>query len=132
VVAVDTNVVVRLVVADHAAQAARAAAIFRSGRVFIAKSVLLETEWVLRYSYKLATGKILAAFRGVLGLNNVAVEDPTAVATALRLLDQGFDFADALHLASSAQAERFATFDASLVKRSKRTDFDVVLAAIKP
>ena len=42
-VAVDTNVVVRLVTQDHPAQAARAAAIFRSGPVHIAKTVLLET-----------------------------------------------------------------------------------------
>ena len=54
-VAVDTNVLVRLLVADHAAQATRAAAVFRAGRVFIPKSVLLETEWVLRYSYNLGT-----------------------------------------------------------------------------
>ncbi len=55
-VAVDTNVLVRLVTNDHPAQAARAAAVFRAGPVFISKSVLLEAEWVLRYSYDLATG----------------------------------------------------------------------------
>ena len=30
------------------------------------------------------------------------------------------NFADALHIASSAHAERFVTFDAKLVKRAKR------------
>ena len=42
------------------------------------------------------------------------------ITTALRLLEQGLDFADALHIASSAQAERFVTFDAKLVKRARR------------
>lgn len=119
-VAVDTNVVVRLVVADNAAQTARAAAVFRSGPAFIAKSVLLETEWVLRYSYKLGAEAIVRSLRAVLGLENVSVEDPLAIAAALRLLEQGLDFADALHIASSAQAKRFVTFDARLVKRAKR------------
>ena len=128
-VAVDTNVLVRLLVADHAAQAARAATVFRSGRVFIAKSVLLETEWVLRYSYRLGAGAIVRALRSVLGLESVTVEDPTTIADALRMLEQGLDFADALHLASSAQADRFATFDAKLIARARRaTELKVVLA----
>jgi predicted nucleic-acid-binding protein len=129
VLAVDTNVVVRLLVADHAAQTARAAALFRSGRVFIGKSVLLETEWVLRYSYKLGAAAILRGLRSVIGLESVIVEDPTTIADALRMLEQGLDFADALHLASSAQAERFATFDAKLITRARRaTELTVVLA----
>ena len=119
-VAVDTNVLVRLVIADHAAQAARAAAVFRSGPVFIAKSVLLEAEWVLRYSYEIGTEPILRSLRAVLGLENVSVEDPNAAIAALSLFERGLDFADALHIASSAQAERFVTFDAKLVKRARR------------
>jgi predicted nucleic-acid-binding protein len=120
VVAVDTNVLIRLVTNDHAAQAARAAVAFRSGPIFICKSVLLEAEWVLRYSYDLDTAAILRALRAVLGLANVSVEDPAAAVTALRLCEKGLAFADALHLASSAQATRFVTFDARLVKRAAR------------
>lgn len=118
-VAVDTSVVVRLLTQDHPAQAARAVEIFRSGRVFIPKSVLLETEWVLRYSYELGNDAILRALRGVMGLPNVSVEDPTSAVTAMTLFEQGLDFADALHLASSSPADRFVTFDARLAKRAK-------------
>ena len=119
-VAVDTNVVVRLLTQDHPAQAARAVKIFRSSPVFIPKSVLLETEWVLRYSFELGSDAILRALRGVLGLPNVSVEDPAAVAMAITLFEQGLDFADALHVASSTPANRFVTFDARLAKRSKK------------
>jgi predicted nucleic-acid-binding protein len=118
VVAVDTDVLVRLVTNDHPAQAARAAAVFRSGPVFVPKSVLLEAEWVLRYSYALGSEAILRALRGVLGLPNVTAEDSRSVVLALRLFESGLDFADALHVASSAGAERFVTFDARLVKRT--------------
>jgi predicted nucleic-acid-binding protein len=92
----------------------------RSGPVFVAKSVLLETEWVLRYTYALDTKAILRALRGVLGLANVSVEDPAATVAALSLCEQGLELADALHVASSAQADRFVTFDARLVKRAAR------------
>jgi predicted nucleic-acid-binding protein len=129
VVAVDTNVLVRLVTNANAAQAARAAAIFRAGPVFIPKSVLLEAEWVLRFSYELRTAAILRALRAVLGLENVAVEDPVTVVAALRLFESGLEFADALHVVSSSKAERFVTFDSRLVKRARSvTTVPVALA----
>ena len=118
-VAVDTNVVVRLVTNDDAAQAAAAQALFRAGPVFVAKSVLLETAWVLRYSYRLSAAVIVNALRALLGLPNVGVEDPTAIVAALAMVERGLDFADALHLASSTSSDRFATFDLGLVKRSR-------------
>ncbi len=48
--AVDTNIVVRLLTGDDARQAAQAAALFRSEDIWLSKSVILETEWVLRSS----------------------------------------------------------------------------------
>ena len=104
-VAVDTDVVVRLVTRDHPAQAARAAAIFRSGPVHIAKTVLLETAWVLGYAYDFDDGAIANVLRGVAGLPNVELEDARAVADALAALERGLDFADAPHLASSGGAK---------------------------
>jgi predicted nucleic-acid-binding protein len=118
VVAVDTDVVVRLVTQDHPTQAARSAAIFRSGPVHIAKTVLLETAWVLGYAYDLDDVAIARVLRGVAGLPNVELEDAGAVADALAALERGLDFADALHLASSGGATRFVTFDRRLVRRA--------------
>jgi len=119
VVAVDTNVVVRLLVNDHAAQAARAIALFRKQAIFVSKSVLLETEWVLRYSYDVPTASISKAFLALMGLPNVTMEDAPTIHQAIGMLGNGIDFADALHLASSTSAERFATFDAKLAKRAR-------------
>lgn len=118
-VAVDTNVVVRLLVNDHAAQAARAIALFRKQAIFVSKSVLLETEWVLRYSYDVPTASISKAFLALMGLPNVTMEDAPTIHRAIGMLGNGIDFADALHLASSTSAERFATFDAKLAKRAR-------------
>ena len=117
-VAIDTNVLVRLLTGDDAAQTRYAVALFETERIFIAKTVLLETEWVLRYSYELKPAVILSALRKTVGLAQVTVEDVPAVEQAFTLYDAGMDFADALHLASSRAAEIFATFDVRVKKRA--------------
>jgi predicted nucleic-acid-binding protein len=119
-IAIDTNVLVRLLTGDDPAQTKLAAALFESGDILIPKTVLLETEWVLRYSYELTPDVVLSAFRKILGLAQVKVEDAPAVVAALASYEDGMDFADALHLASATKAEAFATFDARLKKRAGR------------
>ncbi len=123
-IGIDTNVLVRLLTRDDAAQAKRAAALFERNPIFISKTVLLESEWVLRFSYQLDRPIILEAFRKVAGLPRVTLEDGPAVAEALRSYEQGMDFADSLHLASSRDAEAFATFDEPLKKRGARAASD--------
>ncbi|MFN0299154.1 MAG: type II toxin-antitoxin system VapC family toxin, partial [Burkholderiales bacterium] len=81
--------------------------------------VILETEWVLRFSYDLSRESIAEAIRRVLGLSNVTVDNASALMHALQMFDEGMDFADALHLAKSLKADRFGTFDAKLVKRAR-------------
>ena len=119
-IAVDTNVVVRLLTRDDAAQFARAAALFASDEIWIAKTVLLETEWVLRSLYHYKPAQVEAAVRGLVGLPNVSVEDGAAIARAFQLLSAGLDLADALHVACPGEAESFATFDDQVVKHAKR------------
>ncbi len=116
--AVDTNVIVRIVTNDDPEQAQRAVALFERERIFIAKTVLLEVEWVLRFSYHLPREVIAPTLRKVVGLQQVEVENPAEIFIALEGYEQGLDFADALHLASSGSAEGFATFDQKMAKRA--------------
>ena len=118
--AVDTNVIVRIVTNDDPEQAQRAVALFERERIFIAKTVLLEVEWVLRFSYHLPRGIIEPTLRKVVGLQQVEVENPDEIFIALNGYEQGLDFADALHLASSGRAEGFATFDQKMAKRASQ------------
>jgi len=120
-IGVDTNVLVRLLTGDDPDQAGRAANLFARESIFIPKTVLLETEWVLRYSYELPPRVVLAAFRNVLGLPQVVVEDSGALVEALARYEDGMDFADALHLASARKADGFATFDTRLKKPGGQT-----------
>ena len=117
-IAIDTSILVRLVTRDDDAQAKRAAGLFEREQIYVGKTVLLETEWVLRFSYELSRSVILNALKNSVGLPQVTVEDSPAVAEALDLFETGMDFADALHLASSREAAHFATFDERLKKRA--------------
>lgn len=119
-IALDTNVLVRLLTNDEPGQARRAAALIEKHPVFVPKSVLLETEWVLRHAYGLGRPAIHAAFEKLLGLPQLAVEHSGAVREALEAYAAGLDFADALHMASSRMAERFVTFDQHLIKKAGR------------
>lgn len=117
--AVDTNVIVRLLTGDDAAQYQKAYAIFANNPVFIPDTVVLETEWVLRFAYKFEPDAICAAFSMLLGLPNVRVSRPAIVCKAIDWHRQGLDFADALHLASSQDQRRFVTFDAKFIRKAK-------------
>jgi predicted nucleic-acid-binding protein len=119
VIAVDTNVVVRLLTGDDARQAASAIALFRTEEIWLAKTVILETEWVLRSLYHFRGSQLASAILALTSLPAVRVEDPAAVSIALRWASSGMDFADALHLASRGGAAKFVTFDGKLVKVAK-------------
>ncbi len=119
--AVDTNILVRIITNDDRAQAARAAAFLREqDRVFIAKTVLLELEWVLRSAYRVGRREIVSAFRRIVGIGNAELEDEAAVAQAIEWYEKGMDFADSLHAASAGRECKFATFDATLRQKARR------------
>jgi len=129
VIAVDTNILVRYLVEDDIAQTDRAEAALRSGAVLLLKTVVLETEWVLRSSYRFDRGAIKDGLIQLLGLPGLEIEDRPAIARALDWYGQGLDFADALHLASSSRAERFVTFDRALQRRARRLGHAVPVAS---
>ena len=118
--AVDTNVLVRFLTGDHKEQAATATALFTAESVWIAKTVLLETAWVLGDAYGFQQPALYEALTKVIGLENVQVEDEPAVSAAFALTEQGVSFADALHLSSRPSGCGFVSFDRALVRRARR------------
>ena len=119
--ALDTNVLVRVITNDDRSQATRAARFLSEQEsVFIAKTVLLETEWVLRSAYKIQPNAIISALRNILGIINVEIEDEASVSQALEWYEQGMDFADSLHVASAGRDRKFATFDNALRRKLRR------------
>jgi predicted nucleic-acid-binding protein len=120
-IAVDTNILVRFLVRDNPTQAARAAALIRANEIWVSKTVLLETEWVLRSLYGFSPESLAGALRALAGLPTMFLEDEVAVAKALHWFKEGLDFADALHLASAGKATQFATFERKLARQARRT-----------
>lgn len=118
-IAVDTNIVVRLLTHDDVGQYQKAYTLFDQHDVFIADSVILETEWVLRFAYHFDAGRIADALAHLFGLPNVHVNQPSMLAQAIAWQRQGLDFADAFHLASSQQCKEFYTFDKKMIKAAK-------------
>jgi predicted nucleic-acid-binding protein len=117
--ALDTNVLARYYVqaeqsdAATAAQCEHARASLESGKpLFMATTVALELEWVLRGFYKLDARTVAKVLNHLLSMPHVQVQDRQALQSAIHALDQGFDFADALHHASSRHCDVLATFDA--------------------
>ena len=118
--AVDTNIVVRLLVNDDARQGAAARRLFESDEIWIGVTVLLETAWVLESVYDLSADATVKALQRLLGLPNVRAEDPGAVAAALDVAGRGLELADALHLMRAPGDAEFVTFDRALAKRGKK------------
>ena len=118
--ALDTNVVLRLIVGDDPKQAHAAEKLVASEPCTVAPSVLMECEWVLRGSYKVDPALIAASFRDLLALQNIDALDPVLTHQALQGYEAGLDFADALHAAQRRDGERFVTFDRQLARRAPK------------
>jgi predicted nucleic-acid-binding protein len=117
--AVDTNVIVRLLTGDDPRQCQQAEKLFSRFELFLPESVILETEWVLRFAYGFSSIQIADALRRLLGLPNVHVNDIGKLTKVLAWFEQGLDFADALHLAASDTLTELVTFDSRFVKRAR-------------
>jgi predicted nucleic-acid-binding protein len=118
--ALDTNVVLRLIVGDDAKQARAAEKQVASEACTVAPSVLMECEWVLRAVYRLDAALIASSFRDLLALQHIDALDPVLTQQALRAYEAGLDFADALHAAQRRDGERFITFDRQLARRAPK------------
>ena len=118
-ISLDTNVLVRVVVCDDPQQASIAVALLREPDLFVSRTVLLETSWVLAHTYGLDRATVHRALSAIVGYRNIAVENRTGVLLALAWFAQGLDFADALHLSAAKKASEFATFDRKMATRAR-------------
>lgn len=118
-IAVDTNVVVRLLTQDDELQFNKSVEVFREQAVFIPDTVILETEWVLRFAYKFKPADICQGLRNLFGLPNVHLTNASLIAQVLQWHENGLDFADAFHLAQSQHCSEFCTFDDRFGKKAQ-------------
>lgn len=117
-VAIDTNVLVRLITGDDEKQYQKVRHLFEQEVIFVSDTVMLETAWVLRRTYQFEPPAIIETLRKVLGLPNVQVADIQLLTEMLQWVEEGLEFADAPHLAQCQMATVFYTFDRPFSKRS--------------
>ena len=116
----DTSVLVRLIVRDDEAQARIVSRLLerhvrRSGNLWVAVTVMLELEWVLRSRYKFTKVEVIRAFSSLLTTIELIFESEGALEQALASYEEGgADFGEYLHLslAQNGDALPFWTFDA--------------------
>lgn len=117
--AIDTNVLVRLVVNDDPAQAKVAREQTANG-AWVSNLVLAETTWVLTSSFGRSRAEIIRTIEALLTHPNVALEDAMVVRNALRQFSQSkrVDFADCLILEIARKAGHMplGTFDRDFAK----------------
>ena len=123
-IGLDTNVLVRLLTGDDAAQRSIARRFISrncsaNNPAFINRVVLIETIWVLESVYDYTREDIAGAVDALLRTVRMLTEDPELVRAALAVYRGGVDFADAL-IARSNVAQgctTTVTFDRKAAKR---------------
>jgi len=118
-IALDTNVLVRLVTRDNEAQAQRAKAVLdahaeKNNGLFVSDIVLVELCWTLSRSYELERTDIARTVRALLENSSIAFESQVVVRNALRSFETTIaDFPDCLIVAKASHAgcSHTLTFD---------------------
>jgi predicted nucleic-acid-binding protein len=117
--AVDTNVLVRLLIRDDAAQVTAAEAFVESG-AWVSHLVLIETLWVLDAVYERKPDQVAMAVDLLLNHTTLTVQDADVVALALEAYRNrpslGFSDCLILEIARRAGHVPLGTFDRNLAK----------------
>ena len=117
--AVDTNLLVRLLVRDDAAQAATAEKFIASG-AWVSHLVLAETLWVLDAVYSRKSAQIAKAIELLLSHTQLTLQDADVVELALEKFrarpSLGFSDCLVLEIARKAGHLPLGTFDKGLAK----------------
>ena len=117
--AVDTNLLVRLLVRDDATQVTAAEAFVENG-AWVSHLVLVETLWVLDAVYERSAAQIAKAIELLLNHNHLTLQDADVVASALESFQArpslGFSDCMVLEIARKAGHLPLGTFDKGLAK----------------
>ena len=122
--ALDTNVLVRYLVADDAAQLAAVTKLIKTAlrageTLYVPITVMLELEWVLRSNYKLPKAEVTANLSALMSAAELSFENEPALEIALALYKKvAADFADCVHIALAhvAGESPLWTFDKVVAK----------------
>ena len=117
-IAVDTNILVRLITRDDEAQAAVADVVV-SEPVLVTLTVLLELAWVLGgKTFRFDRPMLAGALRGLIDLSTVTVPAEDQVRWAIDRFAAGADIADMIHIVAARSVGTFVGFEKELPARA--------------
>lgn len=125
----DTNIIIRLIIDDDAAQIDRILALLTEHELFVPLTVMLEAEWVLRSRYSFSRQDIAIAFSALCKLESIIVEEVDTLNWAIDRYAKSGDFGDLVHLVACGDCEGFATFDEGL-RRSAGAESPIAVLSI--
>ncbi len=129
-IALDTNLLARLLLRDDKKQHARVLQLLTSKQDFTSPvSVMLELVWVLEVNGCSAVD-VVRGLNLLLGLPNFKPQQADALRQALLGYAQGLDFADALHLALSHGSQELVTFDKAFARKAGKLGWVPPVVAI--
>jgi predicted nucleic-acid-binding protein len=119
VIALDTNVLARLILQDNPGEAQVAADLIAGSACSVGWSVLVELCWVLERSARLPREEVAAGLSLINAIDRITVPDADLLAWAIDRYGRGADFADMIHLASAVGGSvAFACFDRRLKRQA--------------
>ena len=117
--AIDTNVLVRLIIRDDPRQLAAADEFVKAG-AWVSLVVLVEAVWVLATVYDVQSAEIGKALEMLLNHRNLSLQEPEVVAAALEVFRKrpalGFSDCLVLEMARRVGHLPLGTFDRELAK----------------
>ena len=119
-IAIDTNVIVRLITRDDVLQAAKARQFVAEATqpLFVSMLALVETAWLLRSNFGMDRSDAIRTLRRFLALDEIQIELPEWSNWALDQAESGYELADMLLLAAARDQDKFVTFDKKLARRA--------------
>ncbi len=118
--ALDTNILVRLLLADDAIQLAQVKALLSSAQQFTSPiTVMQELVWVLE-AHDYSAAQVQHGLNLLLSLPNFKPTHLAELHQAIVWYAKGMDFADALHLALRGDSPQLLTFDKGFIKLGKK------------
>lgn len=97
--------------------------------LFVAKTVIIELEWILRGVYKFPVSAVISVFEHLCGLSHITIEDKNVIVHAIEFTRAGIEFTDALHLASSYHCKKLLSFDKKFSNKFSSNGFTPITEA---
>jgi predicted nucleic acid-binding protein len=131
VIALDANIVVRILTKDEPSQFAAALKLVEDNDVYLASASFQETGWVLIKRYGFNREAVVFGLRQFLGLPNLTVWNRQTAELTLALFQHGMEFGDAAQLAScNGAASSLATFDKAFARKAKSINTETSVLAL--